>query len=216
MRLPLPFLFPFFLCGPVLATDAAGGAPVLVLGDSISTAYGIAREDGWVALLQRRLDERRKPGAASRTVVNASISGETTDGGLRRLPELLRRHAPAVVIVELGGNDGLRGFPTARIEANLGAMLEAAQTAGARTLLVGIPMSPNYGRRYVEAYQAAFVDAAERHRTPLTSVRIEDLLEPGMIQQDGIHPTTKAQPLLLEAVWGELEGLLEDVESHWK
>ncbi len=214
MRLPLPLLFPFFLCAPASAADAATGAPVLVVGDSISAAYGIAREDGWVALLQRRLDERRKPGVASRTVVNASISGDTTDGGRRRLPRLLERHSPAVVIIELGGNDGLRGFPTARIEANLGAMVKTAQAAGARVLLVGIPMSPNYGRRYVEAYDAAFASAAERYRTPLASVRIEDLLEPGMIQQDGIHPTTKAQPLLLEAVWGELEGLLKDVQSR--
>ena len=214
MRLPLPFLFPFFLCAPVLAANAGGGATVLVLGDSISTAYGIAREDGWVALLQRRLDERRAARAASHGVVNASISGDTTDGGLRRLPKLLRRHAPAVVIVELGGNDGLRGFPAARIEANLGAMLETAQAAGARTLLVGIPMAPNYGRRYLEAYHAAFTNAAERYRTPLASVRIEDLLQPGMIQPDGIHPTTKAQPLLLETVWAELKGLLEDTPSR--
>ena len=198
----------------MVTANAAGGATVLVLGDSISAAYGIAREDGWVALLQRRLDERRAPGAASRAVVNASVSGDTTDGGLRRLPELLRRHSPAVVIVELGGNDGLRGFSTARIEANLGAMLETAQAAGARTLLVGIPMAPNYGRRYVEAYHAAFAGAAKRHRTPLASVRIKDLLQPGMIQPDGIHPTTKAQPLLLETVWSELKGLLEDTPSR--
>lgn len=212
MRLPLPLLFPFFLCAPASAADAAD-ATVLVLGDSISAAYGIAREDGWVALLQRRLDERRKAGAANRTVVNASISGDTTDGGLRRLPELLERHSPAVVIIELGGNDGLRGFPAARIEANLGAMVKTAQAAGARALLVGIPMAPNYGRRYVEAYAAAFTDAAERYDTPLASVRIEDLLQPGMIQQDGIHPTTRAQPLLLETVWRKLEKMLEEVSA---
>ena len=209
MRLPLSFLFPFFLCAPASAASDAAAATVLVLGDSISAAYGIAREDGWVALLRQRLDERREAGAARDVVVNASLSGDTTDGGLRRLPELLERHRPALVIVELGGNDGLRGFAAARIEANLGAMLETAQAAGARTLLVGIPMAPNYGRRYLEAYHAAFENAAARYNTPLAAVRIEDLLQPGMIQQDGIHPTAKAQSLLLETVWRELEGLIE-------
>ena len=214
MRLPLSLLFPFFLCAPASAASVGGGATVLVVGDSISAAYGIAREDGWVALLQQRLDERREAGDARHIVVNASISGDTTDGGMRRLPGLLERHRPAAVVIELGGNDGLRGFPTARIEANLGAMLKTAQAAGARTLLVVIPMAPNYGRRYVEAYHAAFENAAAQYHAPLAAVRIEDLLQPGMIQQDGIHPTTKAQPLLLETVWRELEGLLAKLQPR--
>lgn len=182
----------------------AHAAKVLVLGDSISAAYGMKREQGWVSLLEARLQSF----GAAHQIVNASISGDTTGGGRRRLPALLARHRPDVLILELGGNDGLRGFPAADIEANLDAMASAARSQGARVLLVGVALTPNYGRRYGEAFRRVFRRVAERHQAPLAALEPVDFLAPGLLQADGIHPSVQAQPLLEELIWRELAGLL--------
>lgn len=182
----------------------AHAAKVLVLGDSISAAYGMKREQGWVSLLEARLQSF----GAAHQIVNASISGDTTGGGRRRLPALLAQHRPDVLILELGGNDGLRGFPAADIEANLDAMARAARSQGARVLLVGVALTPNYGRRYGEAFRRVFRRVAERHRAPLAALEPADFLAPGLLQADGIHPSVQAQPLLEELIWRELAGLL--------
>jgi acyl-CoA thioesterase-1 len=183
---------------------------ILVLGDSISAAYGIEPEQGWVQLLQDRLDAK----APGYSVVNASISGETTGGGLARLPGALERHEPEVVIVELGGNDGLRGYPITRIRDNLARMVELAQDAGARVLLVGMLIPPNYGDRYLEAFRGAFREVADDAGVPLIPFLLEGIAtDDGLMQEDGIHPEAEAQPMLLENLWPALARMLEGVRD---
>ncbi|QIB67502.1 arylesterase [Kineobactrum salinum] len=176
---------------------------LLVLGDSISAAYGMSLEEGWVALLARQLEDSHP----QYTVVNASISGETSAGGLRRLPGLLEQHKPAVVVLELGGNDGLRGYPPGQLQQNLTRMSRLARDAGAEVLLLGMEIPPNYGARYTRAFRESFARAAEAtgaHAAPfmLDGVATRE----HMMQDDGIHPTADAQPKLLENV---LPSLLE-------
>ncbi|MFW6093565.1 MAG: arylesterase [Pseudomonadota bacterium] len=181
-------------------------ATVLVLGDSISAAYGIQREQGWVHQLQSRLTEHQPPWQ----VVNASVSGDTTAGGLARLPDALAAHDPEVVIIELGGNDGLRGYPVERIRDNLRRMVTLAREAGSRVLLVGMQIPPNYGPRYAEAFAAVFTDVARAREVPLVPLLLEDVARtPGLMQADGIHPTAEAQDILLDTVWPHLAPLLE-------
>ena len=193
---------------PFAAGKAAGtpAAPViLVLGDSLSAGYGIGVEQGWVALLQARL---RSKGYGYR-VVNASSSGETTGGGLARLPRALATHRPNIVIVELGGNDGLRGLPVGEIRSNLDSIIGRSQQAGARILLVGMRIPPNYGPIYSKSFQALFGEAAARHDVPLVPFLLQKVvLNDAMMQQDGIHPNAAAQPRLLDTVWPRLEPLL--------
>ncbi|MDR5865581.1 arylesterase [Halomonas koreensis] len=190
----------------LLAAAPAGAAErpvVLVMGDSLSAAYGIEREAGWVHLLAERLD-----GAAR--VVNASISGETSGGGAARLPALLRQHAPDIVLLELGGNDGLRGLPPGQLHANLAAMIEASRGAGAEVLLLGIDIPPNYGPAYRDAFTGVFRELAERHAVPLVPFLLEGVaLNDALMQADGIHPKAAAQPALLDNVWPALAPLLE-------
>lgn len=177
---------------------------VLVLGDSLSAAHAIPVEAGWVALLDRRLSDSGRG-----RVVNASISGETTAGGLARLPALLAEHRPGLVVLELGANDGLRGLPIAQISDNLAAMIGLAQAAGTAVLLVGIELPINYGPRYRGALRQVYAELAEKHGTGLVPFLLEDVaLEPGLMQEDGLHPTADAQPRLLETVWPALEALL--------
>ena len=172
----------------------------------MSAAYGISQARGWVALLGERL-KRERP---DYIVVNASISGETTSGGLTRIKTALERHRPAIVILELGANDGLRGLPVAQIKQNLAAMIEQAQRAGARVLILGMRLPPNYGSDYTQAFQAAFGELAKRYRTALVPFLLEDVVEkPDLFQSDRIHPTGEAQPLMLERVWTELRPLLK-------
>jgi acyl-CoA thioesterase-1 len=188
-----------------LAVSTAGAAPVvapartvLVLGDSISAGYGIRLEQGWVALLQKRLVEQ---GYGYR-VVNASVSGETTLGGVTRLPRALALHRPEIVIVELGGNDGLRGLPIDATRANLTRIVQLALAARARVLLVGMKIPPNYGPRYAEAFERIFIDLAARQSVPLLPFFLDKVaLTPGLMQDDGIHPNARGQPLLLENLW---------------
>jgi acyl-CoA thioesterase-1 len=174
-----------------------------VLGDSLSAAYGIAQARGWVALLEERLKRER----LDYSVVNASISGETTAGGLARMDFTLQKHKPRIVVLELGANDGLRGLPVAQMKKNLQAMIERAQKSGARVLLVGMKMPPNYGPDYTDAFEASFAELAKRYKTALAPFFLEDLTD-DMFQPDRIHPTAEAQPLMLERVWQALRPLL--------
>jgi acyl-CoA thioesterase I len=180
---------------------------LLVVGDSLSAAYGVPSDTAWVQLLRDRLDEQ----GLNWTVVNASISGETTDGGLRRLPELLQKNQPDVVIIELGGNDGLRGFPPNVIESNLADMIEQVRDVGAIPVLVGMQIPPNYGQRYTRLFADIFPNLSDRYDTPLVPFFLEGIYnEDGLMQEDGIHPTEAAQPVLLDNLWPQLEPLILD------
>jgi acyl-CoA thioesterase-1 len=184
---------------------ASAEKSILVLGDSLSAAYGIARERGWVALLEERLKRER----LDYSVVNASISGDTSDGARARLKPLLQRHRPGIVVVELGGNDGLRGLPVARMKASLGAIIQESQDAGARVLLVGVKMPHNYGEEYTTAFESVYRELAKTHRTALVPFILEDFAgKPEFFQPDRLHPTEAAQPLMLERVWRGLKPLL--------
>ena len=180
---------------------------LLIVGDSLSAAYGIDSDAAWVELLKDRL-EQESPG--NWNVANASISGETIDGGLRRLPDLLDKHDPAIVVIELGGNDGLRGFPPNVIRTNLAKMIQLSQQHGAEVLLVGIEIPPNYGQRYTTAFANVFSSLAEEYNLSFVPFFLADVYDgEAMMQADGIHPTAKAQPQLLDNIWSELLALLE-------
>lgn len=191
------------LAGPVQAEEPV----VLVVGDSLSAAYGIDSDAGWVALLAARLRE----GGFPHRVVNASIVGDTTQGGVERLPRALRVHEPAVVIIELGGNDGLRGYPVPAVQANLDRMVRESRAAGAEVVLVAVTIPPNYGPVYRQQFSAMFREVAAVHGAPIVSFEIEEVAAlPGMLQDDGIHPTAAAQPMMLDRVWAALSPLVED------
>ncbi|BCX88667.1 acyl-CoA thioesterase I [Methylomarinovum tepidoasis] len=188
-----------------LLSPAGWAVTVLVLGDSLSAGYGIDVERGWVALLEKRLQKEHK-GAR---VVNASISGETTAGGRRRLPALLARHRPDIVILELGGNDGLRGIPPQRMAANLAAMIDQARQAGARVLLLGMKIPANYGPRYRRQFEAVFQRLARNKQVAFVPFFLQDVaLRPGLMQADGIHPNAEAQDEMLARVWPALAAML--------
>ncbi|TCO81395.1 acyl-CoA thioesterase-1 [Plasticicumulans lactativorans] len=185
---------------PALAAPA-----LLVLGDSLSAAFGIDTRSGWVSLLAERLAAR----GLDLRVVNASISGDTTAGGLARLPPLLAEHRPRVVVIELGGNDGLRGLPLPVVRGNLESLIRASRDAGARVLLLGMRIPPNYGPRYTEAFHTLYADLAQRYEVPLVPFFLDGVAaQPGLMQDDGIHPRAEAQPRLLDNVWPALEPLL--------
>ncbi|WP_425434237.1 arylesterase [Marinobacter zhejiangensis] len=190
----------------VSGLSQASQSTVLVLGDSLSAAYGVQTEQAWVALLKQRLNHQ---GLGQWQVVNASISGETTDGGLRRLPALLSQHTPDIVVIELGGNDGLRGFPPQVIEENLDQLISLSVAAGAQPLLIGIQIPPNYGPRYTTQFANIYPNLADRHNIALVPFFLQGIYDQeGMMQGDGIHPTTAAQGQLLDNVWPQLEVLL--------
>ena len=178
---------------------------MLVVGDSISAGYGLDKvEEGWVALLQEKLKPR------GIEVVNASISGDTTAGGLTRLDALLDRVRPGWVLIELGGNDGLRGLTPAQMNANLTAMIDKARAAKARVLLLGMQIPPNYGKRYADLFQRVYGDVAQATGAALVPFLLDGVGgHDGLMQTDGIHPNAAAQPLLLEQVWRQLQPLLE-------
>lgn len=202
----------FFLLSTAFAANnnlqqkpATAHERILILGDSISAGYGISMETAWATLLQQRLAAQQRPWQ----VVNASISGETTDGGLRRLPQLLAKWQPRLVIIELGGNDGLRGFPLQTSQDNLLSMIRLAKENGARILLVGMQLFPNYGPRYTQAFTQIFHTLAQAESVALLPFFLADIYDqPGMLQADGIHPTSQAQPQLLESIWTHLLPLL--------
>ncbi len=178
---------------------------ILVLGDSLSAGYGLSPGQGWVTLLQQRL---KKEGYGHR-VVNASISGETTDGGVARLDRALATHKPAVVILELGGNDGLRGLPVSRMEDNLGLLITKSRAKGAEVLLLTVQMPTNYGPQYTSSFQKAYADLRTRYKVTVAALMSPELAKDlAYFQPDGIHPNAKAQPRLLDNVWAPLIPLL--------
>ena len=195
------------LGGPAFA-DTAKPPVVLVVGDSLSAEYGLQRGSGWVALLQERLNREK----VQARVVNASVSGDTTSGGRSRLPALLRQHQPSVVVIELGGNDALRGLPMGTTRDNLSAMVKAANEAGARVLLLGMEMPPNYGARYAQEFRDVFTGVARQGKAALVPFFLKgvaDLPDPTrLFQNDRIHPNEQAQPIMLDNVWPALRPLL--------
>src|SRR5262245_9223776 len=208
--LPMPralrivFFSLLFIC-LASAAAAAPGKTVLVYGDSLSAAYGMPERHGWVALLQERF-RRERP---DYNVVNASISGETTSGGLARFDAALARVKPAIVVLELGANDGLRGLPVAAMKKNLAAMIERSQKSGAKVLIVGMQVPPNYGAAYAGAFERAFAEVAKEHKTALLPFMFEGFGEKyELFLPDRLHPTPKAQPLILNNVWKQLAPLL--------
>jgi len=197
MRVILAFLL--FLVSLFPVTAPAADAPVIViLGDSLSAGYGMDREDSWVELFRTRLRE----GGYTYAVLNSSISGDTTQGGLSRLPRLLERYQPEFIMIELGGNDGLRGLKPGVTRKNIADMVRQSQASGARVLLAGIKLPPNYGTAYLEQFESIYADLAVEFDTLLVPFFMDGVVfEPGMLQADGIHPSAEAQPILLENVW---------------
>jgi len=176
-----------------------------VLGDSLSAAYGIRLDQGWVALLQGRLQTE----GYGHRVVNASSSGETTGGALARLPRALERHRPAIVVIELGGNDGLRGLPLAEVRANFESLIRLSREAGASVLLVGMRIPPNYGPTYAQGFHELYGELARQHQLPLVPFFLDGIaLDDSLMLEDGLHPNAAAQPKLLDQVWPQLKPLL--------
>jgi acyl-CoA thioesterase-1 len=178
---------------------------LLVLGDSLSAGYGMDREKSWVSLLETRLSER----GYSYRVLNSSISGDTSQGGVTRLPRLLERYQPEIVIIELGANDGLRGIDPAVTRANLSDMIARSQASGARVLLAGIRLPPNYGSAYLQQFESMYADLASEYQALLVPFFMDGVaMEPELLQADNIHPNEAGQPVLLENVWAVLEPAL--------
>jgi acyl-CoA thioesterase-1 len=193
------------ICFLLWGVAAEAAQVILVFGDSLSAAYGISRESGWVSLLEQRVD-RKNPGYR---VINASISGETTSGGRYRIEQALAEHRPSVVILELGTNDGLRGLSLDATRANLDAIIAACRNRKAKVLLVGMRLPPNYGTAYATRLQTIYEQAAQRHKVPLLPFLLEGFADKAeLFQADGLHPTAAAQPLIMERVWVHLQPLL--------
>jgi acyl-CoA thioesterase-1 len=199
-------LFGLGLAGPGLVQAAAAPGPILILGDSLSAGYGVKLDATWVALLQRRLATQ---GYGYR-VVNASVSGETTGGARTRLPRALELHKPSVVVLELGGNDGLRGLPIKQVRANFESIIEQSRNAGAQVVLVGMRMPPNYGAEYADSFHALYGELARKYQLPLLDFFLDGVaLDDNLMQADGIHPTAAAQPKLLDNLWPVLAKVLK-------
>lgn len=189
----------------LLWAQGAMAGTLLVLGDSISAAFGLDTRQGWVSLLEQRLAAE----GFDYQVVNASVSGDTSAGGLARLPTLLAEHRPQLVIVELGGNDGLRGQPPAQLQQNLAAIIQGARESGARVLLLGMQLPPNYGARYNALFSQVYADVAGAAQVPLLGFFLDGVGGvPALMQGDGIHPNAAAQPRLLDNLWPQLKPLL--------
>ncbi len=190
------------------ASASAYSAPktVLVLGDSLSAEYGLARGAGWVALLERKLKAEK----IDARIVNASISGETTSGGRARLPALLDQHKPQVVVIELGANDGLRGLPVAAAEANLRQMATMSQKQDAKVMLIGMRMPPNYGRAYTERFFSMYENLAKEVKAPLVPFMLEGVADkPALFQADRLHPNAQAHPIILNNIWPTFKALIQ-------
>jgi acyl-CoA thioesterase-1 len=197
-------LFLLLLCPVAFAAEAPR---ILVLGDSLSTGYGLSTDQTWVNLLQTHLNTSGHP----LEVVNASISGDTTRGGLARLPRALKIYQPGIVIIELGGNDGLRAIPISEIRRNMDGMIQLAQKSGASVLVAGIRLPPNYGPDYTSRFHTTLETTAKEHGAAFVPFILENVaLEPGMMQRDGIHPTAAAQGRILSNIWPYLEPLIEN------
>ena len=196
--------------GAALALAASGSAysapkTVLVVGDSLSAEYGLVRGSGWVALLEQRLKAAR----LDARIVNASISGDTTSGGRARLPALLARHHPSVVVLELGANDGLRGLPVKSAQTNLRDMVAMSEQAHAKVLLVGMRMPPNYGHAYTERFAGMYTDLSKEEKVPLVPFMLDGVAqEPANFQADRLHPLASAHPTILNNIWPQLAPLI--------
>lgn len=201
-RLLLIFVLNAVIASSGLAATPATAPTILVYGDSLSAAYGIPREQGWVALLQQRLESQGLP----HRVANASISGETTSGGLSRMKSALKQYQPDIVLLELGANDGLRGLPLADMQRNLVAMIEASQAAKARVVLLGMKIPPNYGSRYTREFAESYPMLAQRYHLPFVTFLLTGIADkPDLVLDDGLHPTAAAQPMILDTVWKALQ-----------
>ncbi len=194
-----------FILATALPMSALAARTILIFGDSLSAGYGIRQEAAWPVLLEKRLQERQ----LDYSVVNASISGETSSGGLSRLPAAITRHSPRIVVIALGSNDGLRGLPIATLNNNLGAMVDMALKANARVLLVGQRLPPNYGA-YAAEFERTFAEIAKSRRIARVNFLLEGIAaRRELFQADNLHPTAEAQPILMETVWKALEPLLK-------
>lgn len=202
MRFAQALVFVALVVG-LFQTTPVRAEKLMIIGDSLSDAYSIPRESGWVPLLADRLGE-------AHSVINASISGETTAGAATRIDGLLEQHEPDALLIILGGNDGLRGLSPAQTESNLAAVIDKGKSFGARVALMQIRLPPNLGPVYIERFEALYPRLAERFDVALWPFFLDDIFQqPGMLQDDGIHPTAQAQPLMLEAVWPRIQALLE-------
>ncbi len=187
---------------PVLATNPK----ILIYGDSLSAAYGIPQQQGWAALLKEKLRTEK----LNYDIINASISGETTSGGLTRLADTLKQNKPKVIILELGANDGLRGLPVKTMHDNLDAMIQLSKKSGAKVLLLGMRIPPNYGPKYTEEFSQTYIKLAKQHKIAVVPFMLENVAaKPDLIQQDGLHPNTLGQPIILENIWQQLRLLLK-------
>ena len=199
----------FTLCAVLLGASAnaySASKTLLVLGDSLSAEYGIVRGSGWVALLERKLKSEK----LEARIINASISGDTTSGGLTRLPALIKQYRPDIVIIELGANDGLRGLPVANAEANLRRMATLVTQAKGQVLLVGMRMPPNYGRAYTESFYGMYQRLARELKLPLVPFMLEGVAEKSaLFQQDRLHPLAEAHPIILGNIWPHLAPLVK-------
>ncbi|HJP37624.1 MAG TPA: arylesterase [Gammaproteobacteria bacterium] len=200
----ISILLTLLLVGVACRADS-GNSKILIIGDSLSAGFGLVKDESWTTLLQNRLSAK----GYVYQVVNASISGDTTGGGLRRLPRALQVNAPAIVIIELGGNDGLRGTPISVIRKNLATMIELSQAADARVILAGMAMPPNYGQAYTDGFAGIYAELAEQYGAALIKFFMKNVaLTPALMQADQIHPNAKGQPYLLDNVWATLENML--------
>jgi len=205
MRVILSFLLSI-VCFVPRVTFAVEAPVILILGDSLSAGFGMDREHSWVHLLELRLQAR----GHSYRILNSSISGDTTQGGLARLPRLLERYQPGIVMIELGGNDGLRGIDPGITRENMTRMVEQSKHSGAIVLLAGIRLPPNYGADYIEQFESMYADLALQYDTLLVPFFMQGVVfDPGFLQADGIHPNEKGQPVLLDNVWQVLEPVLD-------
>jgi len=197
------------LAGPAAWAQSGAGPTILVMGDSLSAEYGLKRGEGWVALLEKRLAAEK----ITAHVVNASISGETTAGGKSRIDALLKTHKPNVVVIELGANDALRGLPIAQTQGNLTAMVDASKAIGARVLVVGIQVPPNYGAAYLDSFTKVFTNVGNASKVPVVPFMLKGVADgpdvAAMFQADRIHPVAAAHPRILDNIWPELKKLLK-------
>lgn len=190
---------------------SASANTILVVGDSLSAAYGMPVEQGWVRLLQQRLATEYD----AYTIVNASISGDTTANALNRLPQALTRHQPAIVVLELGGNDGLRGLSTAEMKGNLAAMIQTVRQHEAEVLLIGVQLPPNYGPRFTQQFHAVYHELAQEYGLALVPSLVDGVgTRTDLMQADGIHPNSKAQPLIVTRVWQQLRPLIDAMQTQ--
>lgn len=191
----------------ILCSFSVQAKNILVMGDSLSAAYGLQTEQGWVALMAQRSASE----GYELNIANGSISGETTSGGMARLPDLLERYEPSIVLLQLGANDGLRGTPLQLIEQNLNGLTDLIVESGALPMIVGVQLPPNYGPRYTQAFFEMYADIAEERKLPLVPFLLEGVaMDWSLMQSDGLHPTAEAQPMILDTVWAVLQPILEE------